>query len=106
MHALRVVDDQVLVGAADNKLYCCDRNLATTGTHDLPDCVRAVDKKGNDIIVGCINGDIVQISGAAKKTVMESHSDGEVWGLAVNPSNPNQVVTSGDDNKIKVWDCS
>lgn len=34
-------------------------------------------------------------------TVMESHSDGEVWGLSV--VDQNTVVTSGDDNKIKAW---
>ena len=33
---------------------------------------------------------------------MESHSEGEVWGLA--PTDDSHVVTSGDDNKIKCWD--
>lgn len=31
---------------------------------------------------------------------MESHSDGEVWGLSI--SDP-YIFTTGDDNKIKVW---
>lgn len=35
---------------------------------------------------------------------MESHSDGEVWGLSV--VNNDVVVTSGDDNKIKTWSVS
>lgn len=35
---------------------------------------------------------------------MESHSDGEVWGLA--PAGDNHVVTSGDDNKVKAWNIS
>lgn len=35
---------------------------------------------------------------------MQSHSDGEVWGLDVNPSNANVICTSGDDNKVKTWD--
>jgi WD40 repeat protein len=35
---------------------------------------------------------------------MESHSDGEVWGLAV--VNNDVVVTSGDDNRIKAWSTS
>jgi WD40 repeat protein len=34
---------------------------------------------------------------------MESHSDGETWGLAVSGDS---IVTSGDDNKIKVWNAS
>lgn len=40
--------------------------------------------------------------GGSKKEVMFSHSDGETWGLDV--SNYPHVVTSGDDNKVIVWD--
>jgi len=65
-----------------------------------------VDKKGDKIIVGCLNGDIIEIDGTAQKTVMQSHSDGEVWGLDINPSNTNCIVTCGDDNKVKTWDFS
>jgi WD40 repeat protein len=36
------------------------------------------------------------------RPVVESHSDGEVWGLAVGPNN--LVATCGDDNRIRVWD--
>lgn len=35
---------------------------------------------------------------------MDSHSDGEVWGLAVIDSET--VLTSGDDNQIKAWSVS
>ena len=35
---------------------------------------------------------------------MQSHSDGEVWGLAVIDSDT--VLTSGDDNQIRVWSVS
>ena len=32
---------------------------------------------------------------------MTSHSDGEVWGLALTADR--KIITSGDDNKIMVW---
>ena len=38
--------------------------------------------------------------------IMNSHSDGEVWGLDTCPI-PNAgkgIITSGDDNKVIVWD--
>ena len=35
---------------------------------------------------------------------MESHSDGEVWGLAVIDSET--ILTSGDDNQIRAWSVS
>jgi WD40 repeat protein len=35
---------------------------------------------------------------------MESHSDGEVWGLGL--ASKTHIVTSGDDNKVKSWNIS
>jgi WD40 repeat protein len=35
---------------------------------------------------------------------MESHSEGETWGLAIVGSEA--VVTSGDDNQLKLWNTS
>lgn len=32
--------------------------------------------------------------------MMDSHDDGEVWGLAIDDSH---VYTSGDDNQVKKW---
>jgi WD40 repeat protein len=60
--------------------------------------------KGGKIIVGCRDGTITEISGGSKNVLMESHSDGEVWGLDISKENPNLFVSSGDDNKVKVWD--
>lgn len=34
-------------------------------------------------------------------TLMQSHNDGEVWGLDMDQ---NHVYTSGDDNQVKQWD--
>lgn len=86
-HTLRVESDKIYTGGNDKKLWVLDSNLGVTTSHDLPDTPRAVDVKGNNLIVGCINGDIVEIAGTTKKTVMESHCDGEVWGLDVNQTN-------------------
>jgi WD40 repeat protein len=57
----------------------------------------------NKALVGCRDGNIfeVDIASGNKKLIMESHSEGEVWGLA--PADDNHVVSSGDDNKIKTW---
>lgn len=58
------------------------------------------------MLVGLRDGTIydVDIASQSKNIIMESHSDGEVWGLAV--VNNDVVVTSGDDNKIKTWSTS
>jgi len=59
IHTLRVVDNQIICGGYDKKLYILNADCETVATHDCPDVPRAVDKQGDKIIVGCLNGDIV-----------------------------------------------
>jgi WD40 repeat protein len=58
---------------------------------------------GGKALIGLRDGTIYEmdLGSQSKKVLMESHSEGEVWGLA--PADDTHVVTSGDDNKIKVW---
>ena len=59
--------------------------------------------KGSKILAGLRNGTILKIdSKDSKKEIIKSHSDGEAWGLAV--ADKDTFVTSGNDNKIYVWD--
>jgi hypothetical protein len=54
--------------------------------------------------VGFYNGDIVTIDEKnVSETVMKSHDDGEVWGLTIDVKK-GYVLTTGDDNKIMVFD--
>lgn len=66
--------------------------------------IRAIDIEGSKALVGLRDGTIfhLDIESQAKKAIMESHSEGEVWGLA--PIDDTHVITTGDDNKVKVWD--
>ncbi len=65
--------------------------------------IRAIDVNGSKALVGLREGTIyeVDLGSESKKTLMESHSEGEVWGLACSG---NHIITSADDNKVKVWD--
>lgn len=65
---------------------------------------RAIDCfNGEKFVVGLRTGTIVEcdLATGTQKTVMESHNDGEVWGLDQDPA---FVYTSGDDNQVKKWD--
>ena len=64
--------------------------------------IRAIDVLGHNALVGCRDGTIyeVDLTTQSKKAIMESHSEGEVWGLTVSGDH---VITTGDDNKIKTW---
>lgn len=63
IHTLRVCDQGVLCGGSDKKLYLLDRSGGKTESHSLPDVPRACDSNGSKTIVGCLNGDIIEITG-------------------------------------------
>lgn len=99
---------------AAGKLYSGgkDGNLVITNTTSLQVektisfnsvLIRAIDVVGTKALVGLRDGTIfnVDLNTQNKTVVMESHSEGEVWGLA--PCDDTHIVTSGDDNKIKTW---
>lgn len=64
---------------------------------------RAIDVHNGNLVVGLRNGSIVECNLESQEmvTYMQSHNDGEVWGLALDDSS---VYTSGDDNQVKKWD--
>jgi WD40 repeat protein len=65
--------------------------------------IRAIDVMGPTALVGMRDGTIynVDLASGNKQAIMESHSDGEVWGLSI--PNDDLVLTTADDNQIKVW---
>ena len=64
---------------------------------------RAIDKMGAKIVVGLRNGTIMFGEEGKMDPVLMSHHDGEVWGLEMTPDG---MITSGDDNKIMVWNAT
>ncbi len=54
--------------------------------------------------MGLRNGTIVEaLADGSKRELLHSHSEGEVWGLAPL-GDGKHVLTTGDDNKIILWD--
>jgi len=91
-------------GGKDGNVIVTDTtSMEQMHTIEFGNLIRAIDVSGAEMAVGLRNGTIYRCGedGSNKKIVMESHSDGEVWGLAVTGST---VLTSADDNKIKVYD--
>lgn len=58
---------------------------------------RAVDFMNNKVVVGLRNGSIIECDTTTNEmnTVMQSHNDGEVWGLDMDAQ---YIYTTGDDN--------
>jgi len=61
---------------------------------------RSVDFDRKKILVGLANGSIVEYDDPKTKQILiESHYEGECWGLAIlHEEGTNRFVTSGDDN--------
>jgi len=102
--AINWVDGKLYTGGRDGKVCIIDTDSMTCiEAIDFGMLPRALDVKDGNLIVGLRNGSIVQcnIETKAQTTYMQSHNDGEVWGLAIDDA---FVYTSGDDNQVKKWD--
>ena len=64
---------------------------------------RALDVHLGKLVVGLRTGSIIEcdLESEEMTTYIESHNDGEVWGLSLDDG---FVYTSGDDNQVKKWD--
>lgn len=103
--ALRWIDGKLYSGGKDGQLV-----ITNTSTMSIEKkisfsnvLIRAIDVHAGKALVGLRDGTIfhVDLGSGSKNAIMESHSDGEVWGLA--PADDNHIITSADDNKIKTW---
>lgn len=72
---------------------------------------RSIDFFNGNLLVGLRNGSILEFKDVmtsdspAENCLIQSHFEGEVWGLEVAAAQ-NKVITSGDDNKIMMYDYS
>lgn len=83
VNSICVSGDKIYAGGKDS-IIILDSGLGKNGTIQTGAQVRAIDSDGTNVLVGLRDGNIVEFNGNSEKTVlMESHSDGEAWGLAI-----------------------
>jgi len=103
INSIYASNDQILVGGKDS-ISVFDSNLQKTGNIAVGAQVRSLDSDGNNILVGLRDGTILETNTSnSKKILMQSHSDGEAWGLSICP-NTGLIATTCDDNKVMTWD--
>ena len=88
----------LLSGGKDGDVHEIDRaGMASKRKWSFNNLVRAVDCENGKLLVGLRNGTIWErpCDGGEGREIMNSHNEGEVWGL---DSHDGQVITSGDDN--------
>ena len=76
------------------------------GTIRSLDAVISLDKESiNRILVTTAGSEIYEISAKSGNITLmhEAHYEGELWGLATHPTDPDVFVSVGDDKTIRVW---
>jgi len=105
--AISCIGNNLITGGKDKKLRVFPGGNIKKGTpkYTIPHYARGLDQNASgDILVGCRNGVVYELVNGKQTEITRGHSDGETWGLAIDPSNSSIMVTTCDDNKILVWD--
>lgn len=110
VYAVAAYGDNCLIsGGRDKKVHVYDAHhkVKHTFTHDSS--IRNITVKGNRMIVGTRHGQLFQYdnfqdANCVAVCVHTGHWDGELWALDLNKTNPNEIVTAGEDNTILAID--
>jgi microtubule-associated protein-like 1/2 len=103
--SIRWFDGNLISGGKDQKIKIYNEEGSVTKEINMGCLIRALDVKEGNILCGLRNGTICHIDSSDNQTkLMESHSEGELWGLAI--AGGTSFVSSADDNQIKEWDYS
>lgn len=108
--SLKSKDSKLFSGGSEGNIVIWDTNYKQTNTLSLSDMslnpgIRSIDvsDEGN-VLVGTRGGDIIEIKDSQEfNIILNSHYDGELWGLSVHPSAP-ICATCGGDKTIRTWD--
>jgi WD40 repeat protein len=103
--AIRWRDGKLYSGGKDGFVRQWNTSTLTEEwcSRDYGALIRAIDVYNGKMLVGLRNGTIIyeDLEAQSSKNIMESHSEGEIWGLAV--ADADHVTTSADDNFIRTW---
>ena len=104
VQAIGFDDGKLVTGGSDKtvKFFSLDGKMEKT--MPMESTPRAIDMAGGKMVVGLRNGTVVYGDASGKlDPVLLSHHDGETWGLEMTPEG---MITSGDDNKLMVWNAT
>jgi len=107
IYAMKYSMNVLLTGGKDECIKMIDiESLKVIKEVKVGSPPKGIDYNGVNVVVGCLNGSIYLLDknlNSEKKEIIASHCMGELWGLDLTGKN---VITTGDDNQIIVWDSS
>ena len=101
--AINWVGGMLYSGGRDGKVYITDTStMETQKGIEFGVLPRAIDVHDGNLVVGLKSGSIIEcnIESGEMNTLMQSHNEGEAWGLAMDDGH---IYSSGDDNQVKKW---
>eukprot|EP00002_Diphylleia_rotans_P034049 TRINITY_DN7287_c0_g2_i1.p1 TRINITY_DN7287_c0_g2~~TRINITY_DN7287_c0_g2_i1.p1 ORF type:complete len:2704 (-),score=538.32 TRINITY_DN7287_c0_g2_i1:170-8281(-) len=74
---------------------------------DNSSCIKSLSSFNGAIVCGTIGGEIYYIKKGSKEPVatIQSHGEGELWGLATHPLS-DKYATASEDEMLMIWDAS
>ena len=99
------VNDLIITSGRDNKVIIFDNKFVKKEEIEVRSNAKALDFDipTNRIAAGLRDGTVIEIENSVVRILNQSHSDGELWGLALD-TKTGYIVTTADDNKILVFD--
>jgi WD40 repeat protein/Ca2+-binding EF-hand superfamily protein len=98
-----VIKEWIIDGS---KLKCVKTLMSFEDSVSQVSAIRLIDVFENRMLVGTRSSELWVVddwSGKQNKNkILSGHFEGELWGMSCHPSKP-LFVTSGDDNRIKLW---
>ena len=97
-------DKRVCIMSASNGNFKLEKFVDFSSSYP-----RSIDFFNDNLLVGLRNGSILEFKDVmnqdnpVEECLIQSHFEGEVWGLEV-VAGQNKVLTSGDDNKVMMYD--
>jgi len=87
------------------EVFCNMANFTSFPSAVVSIDVHPESKEGTVLLVGTRGGQIFEVTknGKSANLILQGHYNGELWGLAVHPSE-NKFVTCGGDSTIRLWD--
>eukprot|EP01006_Ploeotia_vitrea_P044073 TRINITY_DN66802_c4_g1_i1.p1 TRINITY_DN66802_c4_g1~~TRINITY_DN66802_c4_g1_i1.p1 ORF type:complete len:807 (-),score=500.45 TRINITY_DN66802_c4_g1_i1:110-2446(-) len=98
----------LITGGKDGKVVVIDSQLNEVRKIDVGSAVRSLAVDGPRLVIGTRDGRLVEAPNFAEsdetKELVAGHFDGELWSLAVHPTNNDLFATAGEDNRVFIWD--